>query len=119
MKIVLIWASNNPEKFGNKILKDLIAKWHTVIPVNPKEKKIEWIRCHANLWVITFEYDIINFIVPPEVTMQILKKYRKKILKKQIWCQPGASNEQIDTFLEIHHFKNYITNSCIMIENIQ
>lgn len=119
MKIILIWASNDTEKFWNKIMKDLISKWHTVIPVNPKEKMIEWIKCHANLWVIAWwDYDIINFVVKPEVTLQILEKYRKKILKKQIWCQPGASDDAVKNFLEVHNFKNYITDSCIMIEDI-
>ena len=118
MKIVLIWASNDPEKYGNKILKDLVVKGHNVTPVNPKEKEIEGIRCHANLWVITFDYDIINFVVKPEITLQILTKYRKKILKKQIWCQPGASDEKVQAYLENHKFKGFITDACIMIEDI-
>jgi len=42
LKIVIIWASNNTEKYWNKILKDLIGKWYIVIPINPKEKEIEW-----------------------------------------------------------------------------
>lgn len=118
MKIVLIGASNNPEKYWNKILKDLVSKWHTVIPVNPKEKEIEWIRTHINLWMIKQDYDIINFVVKPEITLQILQKYRKKILKKQIWCQPWASDELVENYLENHKFKWYITGSCIMIEDI-
>lgn len=118
MIIALIWASNDAEKYWNKILKDLISKWHKVIPINPKEKEIGGIRCHANLWVIWDKYDIINFVVKPEVTYQILLKYRKKILKKKIWCQPGASDEKVKNFLEVHNFKNYITDSCIMIEKM-
>ncbi len=119
MNIVLIWASNNPEKFGNKILKDLVAKWHKVIPVNPKEKEIDWIRCHANLWIVlSWNYDVITFVVPPTITLQILTKYRKKILKKKIWCQPWTSDELVETYLENHNFKGYITESCMMVDNI-
>ena len=118
MKIVLIWASNDLEKYWNKILKDLISKWHTVIPVNPKEKEIEWIRTHINLWVIKESYDIIDFVVKPEITLQILEKYRKNILKKKIWCQPWSSDDKVKLFLENRWFKDYITDSCIMIEKI-
>lgn len=118
MKIVLIWASNDSEKFWNKILKDLISKWHTVIPVNPKEKEIEWIRSHINLWVIKDNYDIIDFVVKPEITLQILRKYRKSILKKKIWCQPWSSDDNVKEFLEKSWFKDYITDSCIMVEKI-
>lgn len=119
MRIALIWASNNPEKFWNKILKDLIGKWHQIIPINPREKTIEWIKCHTNLWVVSpLKYDIINFVVPAQITLQILKKYRKKILKKQIWCQPGASDLDVEIFLKNHNFKSYIVNSCIMLNNL-
>jgi predicted CoA-binding protein len=118
MIIALIWATKDTEKYWNKILKNLISKWHKVIPINPKEKEIEWIKCHANLWVIWSNYDIINFVVKPEITYQILEKYRKKILKKQIWCQPWASDERVENFLLNHNFKWYITDTCIMIEDI-
>jgi len=118
MKIVLIWASNNPEKYWNKILKNLISKWHTVIPVNPKEKLIEWIKTHINLWMIKEDYDIINFVVKPEISLQILQKYKDNILDKKIWCQPWASDENVKEYLEESWFKWYITDSCIMVENI-
>ncbi|MDD2870725.1 MAG: CoA-binding protein [Candidatus Gracilibacteria bacterium] len=119
MKIVLIGASNNPEKYGNKIMKDLLNKGHTVIPVNPKEKLIEGVKSHINLGFIKVDYDIVNFVVPPEVTLQILEKYKDKIINKKVWCQPGASNDEVKTFLETNGFKDYITDSCIMIEDIK
>ena len=118
MKIVLIGASNNFDKYGNKIMKDLLAKWHTVIPVNPKEKQIEWVKAHINLWFIKGDYDIVNFVVPPELTLQILEKYKDKIINKKIWCQPWSSNDDVKKFLETNDFKDFITDSCIMIENI-
>lgn len=118
MKIVLIWASNDSEKYGNKIMKNLISKWHTVIPVNPKEKQIEGIRCHTNLWVISWDYDIINFVVPPNVTLQILKKYETLLKNKKIWIQPWAESIDVIDFLEKNWFNNYITGSCIMVEKI-
>jgi predicted CoA-binding protein len=118
MKIVLIGASNNTEKFGNKIMKDLLKKWHTVIPVNPKEKLIEWVKAHINLWFIKTDYDIVNFVVPPEVTLQILQKYSDILKNKKIWCQPWASNEDVKSFLENNEFKDFITDSCIMVKKI-
>lgn len=118
MKIVLIGASNNPEKYGNKIMKNLLSKWHTVIPVNPKEKEIEWVKTHINLWFVKAKYDIVNFVVPPEVTLQILEKYYEVLKDKKIWCQPWASNEDVKSFLEHNGFKDFITDSCIMVEKI-
>lgn len=117
MKIVVIWASNDREKFGNKIVRDLVKKWHTVIPVNPKEKEIEGIRAHNSISNIKFAYDIVNFVVQPEITLQILEKNIDILKNKTIWCQPGSSNEKVKIFLE-NNFANFITDSCIMIEDI-
>ena len=118
MKIVLIWASNNSEKYGNKILKDLLKKWYEVIPVNPKEEKIEWINSHKILKTVPKNFDIINFVVPANITLQILKKYTKLLKNKKVWIQPWAENDEVKKFLKENNFVNYITDNCIMIEDL-
>lgn len=119
MKIVLIWASANPEKYWNKILKDLVSKWHKVFPVNPKETQIEGIKTYKSIWEIKEDYEIINFVVKPEIVLNILENNFELIRNKTIWCQPGASDEKVKGFLEKNNFKDYILDSCIMIENIK
>jgi len=119
MKIVLIWASNNPEKYWNKILKDLIGKWYTVYPVNPKETEIEWLHTHKILKTVKKDFDIINFVVPANVTLQILQKYTDLLKTKKVWIQPGAESDEIKDFLKNNWFTDYITDSCIMIEKIK
>lgn len=118
MKIVVIGASNNEEKFGNKIMKDLIGKWHQVIPVNPNEKEVEWIRTHKLLNTVPKNFDVVNFVVPPNVTLQILKRYTELLKTKKVWIQPWAEDKEVETFLKENDFKDYITQSCIMVEKI-
>ena len=119
MKIVLIWASNNPEKYWNKILKDLVLKWYIVFPVNPKEEIIERIKAYKNIWEIMDDYKIVNFVIKPEITLKILKNNVELLKNKTIWCQPGASDSNVKDFLKENWFKNYIVDSCIMIENLK
>ncbi len=118
MKIVLIWASNDPEKYWNKILKDLIWKSHNVIPVNPNEKRIEGIKSHKALSTVPKSFDIYNFVVPPKVTLQILKKYKDILKTKKVWIQPWAEDNEVKLFLEENNFENYIIDSCIMLSKI-
>jgi len=118
MKIALIWASNNEEKYWNKILKDLIAKWHTVYPVNPNETKIEKLHTHKVLQTVPKSFDIVNFVVPPNVTLQILKKHEKILKDKKVWVQPGAEDQEVKNFLENNWFTDYIVDICIMVEKI-
>lgn len=119
MKIVLIWASNNPEKFWNKILKDLISKWYKVFPVNLKENIIENIKCYKNIEEINVDFDIVNFVVPPKTTLKILENNKNLLQNKKIWIQPWSSNENVIDFLRKNYFKDYIVESCIMLENIK
>lgn len=118
MKIIIIWASANPDKFWNKILKNLILKWHTVLPVNPKEKTIEWIKVYKSLKDISEDFEIVNFVVRPEIVLSVLENNLELLRNKTVWCQPGASDEKVKTFLSQNWFKDYITDSCIMIEKI-
>ena len=39
-RIAVLGASNNPEKYGNVIVRDLDRKGYTVLPINPKEPEI-------------------------------------------------------------------------------
>lgn len=118
MKIVLIGASNNPEKYWNKILKDLVGKWYTVHPVNPNENEIEWLHTHKILKTVPKDFDIIGFVVPAKVTLQILKKYTELLKNKKVWIQPGAENYEVKAFLKDNWFTDYITDSCIMVSKI-
>ena len=118
MKIVLIWASNNPEKYWNKILHNLLDKWYTVYPVNPKEDKIEWLKAYKSLKEIDFDFDILNIVVKPEVTLTILENNFDLVKDKKVWCQPWASNDKVKKFLEEKWFNDYITDSCIMLNKI-
>ena len=40
-RIAVAGASTNPEKYGNKIVRNLKGKGYTVLPVNPKEDLVE------------------------------------------------------------------------------
>ena len=119
--IVLIWASNNPEKFGNKIFKNLKSKWYNIHPINHKEEFIEWEKCYKNLenfLEYNIEYDVINFVIRPNIVLKILEKNLENIYDKKIWCQPWASNDEVIEFLHENDFKDYIVESCIMLKKL-
>lgn len=116
MNIAIVWASCNREKYGNKILHNLLAKWHLVFPVNPKEEFIETLKSYKNLSEIKNKIDIVNFVTPPNITLEILKEALILNLKK-VWIQPWASDENVISFLKENNF-DYMRDSCIMIRNL-
>ena len=47
--IAIVGASNDPKKYGNKILLDLISKGHNVAPINNKEDYIAGIKSYESV----------------------------------------------------------------------
>ena len=112
--IALVGASNDPKKYGNKILLDLVSKGYNVAPINSKEDTIAGIKSYKNILDLKEPPSIINFVVPPSIGLQITKELVKNNLDNY-WYQPGAESEEISSFLKANN-KNFIDDKCIMVE---
>ncbi len=111
--IALVGASNDPSKYGNKILLNLKSKGFNVIPVNTKEEEIDGSPVFKSVSDIKECPSIINFVVPPGVGIKITKDLVEKGYDN-FWYQPGAESEEISNYLESKK-KNYIDDQCIMV----
>ena len=111
--IALVGASNDPKKYGNKILLDLVSKGYNVAPVNSKEKTIAGIKSYKNVLDLKESPSIINFVVPPSIGFRITKELVENNFDN-FWYQPGAESEKISYFLN-ENKKNFIDDKCIMI----
>ena len=111
--IALVGASNNPTKYGNKILLDLVSKGYNVAPVNTKEDTIAGIKSYKNVLDLKESPSIINFVVPPSIGFQITKELVENKFDN-FWYQPGAESEKISYFLN-ENKKNFIDDKCIMV----
>ena len=111
--IALISASTNINKFGYKILTDLVSKDYDVIPVNNKEVEIEGRKVFKTVQEISDCPSIINFVVPPSIGFKITKDLVEKGYDN-FWYQPGAESAEISEYLDSNK-KNYIDDKCIMV----
>ena len=111
--IALIGASTNKNKFGYKILTDLVSKDYDVIPVNNKEVEIEGRKVFKTVLEISDCPSIINFVVPPNIGFKITKDLVEKGYDN-FWYQPGAESAEISEYLDSNK-KNYIDDKCIMV----
>jgi predicted CoA-binding protein len=112
--IALVGASNDPKKYGNKILLDLVSKGYNVAPVNSIEKTIAGIKSYKNVLDLKESLSIINFVVPPEIGFEITKELVENNYDN-FWYQPGAESKEISSYL-IENSKNFIDDKCIMVE---
>ena len=115
VRIALVGASNNRQKFGNRIYRDLRSKGYHVIPVNPKDRQIEGDRAYASIGIMEELPDIVNFVVPPLVAMKVAQE-AVELGIEHLWFQPGSESDELETWLKGTNRIKYLINSCIMVE---
>lgn len=116
--IAIVGVSNNEEKYGFKIFKDLVKNNYNVYGVNPKGGEILNRKIYKNLKELKEEVkniDIVMMVVPPEISEKIVDVCNE-LNVKEIWFQPGSESEKA-----IEKAKNYrikvTANACFMVEN--
>ena len=113
--IALVGASNDKNKYGNKIYRDLKNKGYNVTPINPKEDTIEGDKAYASIEMMEKLPDIANFVVPPPIAMKIAQ-HLVDLGIKHLWFQPGSESNELEAWLKNNNGIKYLINSCIMVE---
>ncbi len=113
--VAVVGATDDPSKYGSVIYRDLKRKSFTVFPVNPNRSTVDGDRAYNNLQDLAQRPTIVNIVVPPEVTLDILGQCLQMGLMN-VWLQPGAESPETLGFLQQHNF-NYLANACIMVES--
>ncbi|MBN1693288.1 MAG: CoA-binding protein [Dehalococcoidales bacterium] len=112
-KFAVIGATDNPEKYGNQIIKNLKKRGYKIYPVNPRLKEVEGLPCYASLAEIPVKADVVDFVVPPGVTEEILKQC-KELGFKRIWLQPGSESEAAISYCNENNMK-VVHSVCVMM----
>ncbi len=110
----VVWASNDENKYGHKVFRDLLENGYHVIPINPNEEKILWEKVYPTLTSYGEKIDVAIFVVPPIITQALLPEV-KKLNITHVRMQPWSESENAISFCE----KNNITcthDACIMIQ---
>ena len=112
-RFAIVGATANPEKYGNQIVKNLKSRGYEVYPVNPNLKEVEGIKCYAALANIPVKVDVVDFVVPPDVTEFILRQCQELGLDR-IWLQPGSESEAAISFCHENNLK-VVHSVCVML----
>ena len=112
-RFAVVGATDNPQKYGNQIVKNLKSRGYEVYPVNPGLKEVEGLECFASIADIPCKVDVVNFVVPPKVTEDVLKQC-KNLKLNRIWLQPGSESEEALVFCNENKLK-VVHNICVMV----
>ncbi len=92
--VAVVGASRNPEKWGHKLYKFFkSAGYRKVYPVNPNAETIDGDRAYPSLDSLPERPDVVNVVVPPEVSRKVARKAVELGIEK-IWFQPGSEDEE-------------------------
>jgi predicted CoA-binding protein len=110
----IVGASREPQKYGYQVYEDLKNGGYRVYPVNPNADKILGDKCYPSLESIPITPDVVDVVVPPKVTEQIVKTC-KKLGVTRVWMQPGSESEKAIRFCNENGIE-VVCGVCVMIE---
>jgi len=109
----VVGASQDPRKFGNRIFRSLSGSGYTVYPVNPKGGELDGQIVYRSLAELPEKPEVIDTVVPPQVTEQVVKEAHKLGLTR-IWMQPGSESEAAIAFCREHGIE-VVYDACAMV----
>jgi predicted CoA-binding protein len=109
----VVGASRDPEKYGYQVYKDLQEVGYKIYPVNPNADEILGDKCYPSLEKLPVVPDVVDVVVPPKITEQIVKKC-KDIGVKKVWMQPGSESEEAIRFCEDNGI-DIVYGVCVMV----
>ncbi|MBO7190595.1 MAG: CoA-binding protein [Elusimicrobiaceae bacterium] len=113
-KIAVFGASEDPSKYGYKILTELSANGIDVYGINPKGGHIKGHTFFACLADIPVQIDAAIMVVPPAALAGAVAQCIKSGVR-EIWFQPGARSESAYQAAQAAGIN--AVNGCFMIEN--
>jgi predicted CoA-binding protein len=91
-RFAVVGASQDREKYGNKVLRVYKQNQIDVVPVHPTADEVEELAAYPDLPSIPGNVDGVSIITPPRVTKQVVKQALALGIK-HIWMQLGAESE--------------------------
>ncbi len=113
--VAVVGATDDPAKYGSVIYRDLKQKGFDVFPVNPNRDTVDGDPAFKSLDALPVAPTIVNIVVPPQVTLGVLRG-AEALGYRNVWVQPGAESPEVMAYLTEHDF-NYLANACIMVQS--
>jgi len=110
----VVGASRDPKKYGYQVYKDLKEAGYKVYPVNPNADEILGDRCYPDLGDLPTKPDVVDVVVPPKVTEEIVKTCKRLGITK-VWMQPGSESETAVKFCDENGI-DVVYGVCVMVE---
>ncbi|PKM90866.1 MAG: CoA-binding protein [Firmicutes bacterium HGW-Firmicutes-12] len=90
----VVGATQNRNKYGNKLYRKLKSSGYKVFAVNPLYDEIEGDKCYKDLTSLPDKPQVIDMVVSPK-RGRVLVEEAAKLGIKYIWFQPGSYDDEL------------------------
>jgi len=94
--VVVLGASPDRKKFGNKAVRAYAQQGYTVHPVNPKETQIEGFPCFKSIADVPVRPQLVSVYLPPPLVLTVLVQIAAKGCD-ELWLNPGTTSPEVLT----------------------
>ena len=91
--IAVVGASDNPDKYGYKIYRNLKSRGYNVYPVNNKSQTVDGDKVYQSIDELPPDVEAVDIVVPPQAATKVIQECANKGINL-IWLQPGAESPQ-------------------------
>lgn len=111
--LALVGASRSGKKFGNTVLRELVAKGYTVFPIHPDVPEIDGQRTYPSLSATPATPGGVVVIVPPARAASVVREAHAAGIGA-VWLQQGAGSPDAVRFAEDHGM-TVVDGECILM----
>jgi len=95
MRVMVIGASTNPDKYGNKAVKAYLNQGHEVLPVNPRAQTIEGLQAYPDVASVPGPIDRATVYLPPKLGASVLEALAARGDVQEVWLNPGSESPEL------------------------
>jgi predicted CoA-binding protein len=99
MKVAVLGASQNSERFSNRAVSALLTHGHDVYPVNPALKSIHGLPVYASLGAIASAVDVLTMYVGPKLSKDLVDEILN-LGPKIVVFNPGSESTEVQEALK-------------------
>ena len=92
--VIVLGASRERTKFGNKAVRAFRQQGYTVYPVNPKETEIEGLACYRSVTDVPVRCERVSVYLPPAVVLGLLPAIAARGCD-ELWLNPGSDSDEV------------------------
>jgi predicted CoA-binding protein len=116
--VVVLGASNKPDRYSNMAVRLLTAKGHRVIPVHPKLPSVEGIPVVSSLDLVREPVDTLALYVNPVMSSRMTDAILA-LKPGRVIFNPGTESDELQTALNEHRIPWVKACTLVMLQTGQ